>query len=95
VTLQYFTSAKNLLKLLCIKHLAFLINFHILEIFKVLESELFCIVNTTDCIPSVQPNLFFVICLFRKSLAFVLEHRKSLACVLEYLKSLAFVFEQL
>jgi len=52
---------------------------------------LFCIMKTTNCISSVQLNLLFEICLFKKSLAFVLEHRKSLACVLEYLKSLACV----
>jgi len=56
---------------------------------------MFCILNTTNCISSVQPNLFFVICFFMKSLAFVLQHRKSLACVPEYLKSLACVLEQL
>ena len=40
MTLQYFTSVKTLSNSLSIKHLELLIHFHILE------SELFCIVNT-------------------------------------------------
>jgi len=42
-------------------HLEFLNNFHILEI---LDSYLICIVNTTDCISSVQPQTFFCVIVF-------------------------------
>jgi len=55
---------------------------------------LICIVNTTDCISSVQPQTIFFIILFEyKSLAVVLEHKKSLAVLLEHRKSLAVVLE--
>ena len=39
-------------------------KFHILEILESLESYLICIVNTTDCISSVQPQTFFCVILF-------------------------------
>jgi len=56
---------------------------------------LVCIVNTTDCISSVQPRTFFFVILFNlKSLACVLEQKKSLAVVVEQKKSLAVVLEQ-
>jgi len=48
-TQQHLNYVKTLLKLLCINYLEFFNNFHILEI---LESDLFCIVNTTNCISS-------------------------------------------
>jgi len=53
-------------------------------------------IYTSSCISSVQPNnYFFVIFVYYKSLACVLEHRKSLACVLKHRKSLACVLKQL
>ena len=65
---------------------------------------LICIVNTTDCISSVQTQANFFVILFdqkslacvlkqQKSLAVVLEHWKSLDCVQEHMKSLAIVLK--
>ena len=65
---------------------------------------LICIVNTTDCISSVQTQTNFSVIMFdqkslacvleqQKSSAVVLEHWKSLDCVQEHRKSLAVVLE--
>jgi len=55
---------------------------------------LICIVNTTGCISSVQPQTIFFVILFElKSLAVVLEHWKSLDSVQEQRKSLVDVLE--
>jgi len=52
------------------------------------------IVNTTDCISSVQTETSFFVFLFdQKPLAVVLENRKSLDLVLEHRKSLVVVLE--
>jgi len=53
------------MKLFHIKvHLEFLNNFHILEILESWKSYLICIMNTTDCISSFQPQTFFFVILF-------------------------------
>jgi hypothetical protein len=60
---------------------------------KFIESVLFVIVYTSNCILSVRTNILFVcfqtstsvVIKHYKSLAFVLEHKKALGCVLEHL----------
>jgi len=75
-------------------HLEFVIKLHILEILVLKSLYLICIVNTTNCISSVQTQTNFFVFLFdQKSLAVVLEHMKSLDLVLEHKKSLAVVLE--
>jgi len=49
-TLQYFSSSITLSKSIHIKHLEFLINFHILEILKSRVWNVLYFVNTFDCL---------------------------------------------
>ena len=92
--IQQFTKCQTLLCSASKVTYNFLSKF-ISQKFQSLKSlYLICIVNTTDCISSVQTQTnFFVILFDQKSLAVVLEHLMSLDCVQEHRKSLAIVLE--
>ena len=82
-TLQHFESAKTLSNCSASKSSLRISVFKFISLkFKSLKSlYLICIVNTTDCISSVQPQTFFFVILFDRSLLVVCLSIRSLLIV--------------